>query len=268
MGEIRFHTPEDVDVAYRPAGPGTRFLSVLIDQTLITLFMLVIAVGLILLGVVSDTFPSKLRKAVETDQQETLFWYVFAVIFLMKFVADIFYYTLFEIFMAGQTLGKKYTRIQVIQEGGFSLSPAASLVRNALRIVDNFPPCWVVLLLSPLHKRIGDYAARTLVISKMAVQRAGPRSPVPFYSELPFHQFEFTADQLSRLSDKDLELLESYFERRNRLEGEVRRRLRHTLSDSLRSRLEIPARSTFKKEERFLYELRSILHEQSVRRQI
>ncbi len=268
MEKIRFQTPEDVEVAYRPAGPGTRFVAVCIDQALILLGVLILGIGLLMLGALGEKLFGNLAERVAAGESESILYYVAAVVFLLKFLVDMFYYTFFEIFKGGQTPGKKIMRIQVMQDGGFPLQPAASLVRNTLRIIDNFPPCWVVLFFSPQYKRIGDYVAGSVVVSKAQTSDLGERTKFRYYSELASPQFSFTAEQVNRLSDADLELLESYFERRKGLEKAVALRVRHHVSESLRKRISIPAFRVVGQEDRFLYELRALLLEQSGKRQI
>ena len=38
MSQVTFTTPEDVEITYEPAGPGTRYLAVFIDQFIIGVF--------------------------------------------------------------------------------------------------------------------------------------------------------------------------------------------------------------------------------------
>ena len=268
MEEVRFQTPEDVDVAYPCAGPGTRFIAVCIDQILIFFGLLFLAAGLFMLGFLGDRYLGKLSELASSADNESIIWYVAAIVFLLKFLVDMFYYTFFEMFRGGQTPGKKFMRIQVMQDGGFPLHPAASLVRNTLRIVDNLPPCWIVMLFSPVYKRIGDHVAGTVVVSKARSPAPGASRQFRFYSELGSPRFVFTAEQVSRLCDADLELLESYFERRNGLERKVAHRLRHQISESLRKRMSLPVVRVVGQEDRFLYELRALLLEQSAKRQL
>jgi uncharacterized RDD family membrane protein YckC len=69
----------------------------------------------------------------------------------------------------GQTLGKKIMGIKVVAVSGV-LTPQKVAVRTLLRVVDGFP--WflpylvgtVVAATSSKHQRIGDMAAKTLVV--------------------------------------------------------------------------------------------------------
>ena len=69
----------------------------------------------------------------------------------------------------GQTLGKKVMGIKVVAVDGL-LTPPKVAIRTVLRVVDGFP--WflpylvgtVIAATSSKHQRIGDMAARTLVV--------------------------------------------------------------------------------------------------------
>ena len=268
MSEIRFHTPEDVEIAFQPAGPGTRYIAVFIDQVIITIAMIIMVIGLLMLGSGLAPFFRRLEHSVEGSGPQAVVWIALAVIFLLKFAVDTFYYILFEIIMNGQTPGKKYMRIQVIQDGGYPLTPASSFLRNIMRIVDNLPVCWPVLLFSAQHKRIGDYVAGTVVVSKRPAPSAARRARGPLYRELGPHQFEFTAAHLAKLGQDDLELIESYFERSRTLRPVVAGRLRRRICAALCKRLGMPVPTAPGDERRFLEELGAFLREQTLKRQI
>jgi len=268
MSEIRFHTPEDVEVTYAPAGPGTRYLAVFIDQLIITVTTFVLFLGLVALGFAIAPFVKELADSLEDVDPTAGVWIVLAAMFLIKFLADTAYYIVCEIMMHGQTPGKRYMKIQVIQDGGYPLTLTACLLRNLMRVVDNIPLCWPVLLFSPQHKRIGDYVAGTLVVSKRPARGVAARVRGPLYSDLAAHQFEFTADHLGKLGDEDLELIESYFERRPTLAPQAGNRLRHRICESLAQRLGIALTADAAEQQRFLEELGAFLREQTLKRQI
>ena len=91
----------------------------------------------------------------------------FFLIFL--FVIEWLYPVLFEVFMRGQTPGKKILGISVINDDLSPVTLGTSMVRNLLRTVDFLPFLYLVGLVSMLSnrrfQRLGDMAAGTLVIS-------------------------------------------------------------------------------------------------------
>ena len=87
------------------------------------------------------------------------------------------YYVVFEIVWNGQTPGKRALGLRVIRENGYPLRPGDAVVRNLIRIVDG-PPLGavvgsLVMLCNDRAKRIGDFAAGTIVVREGKRQRLG-----------------------------------------------------------------------------------------------
>ncbi len=78
------------------------------------------------------------------------------------------YYVLMES-VFGATLGKFFCRLRVIDESGQNASLGNIFIRNFLRLVD-YPLLFLIAVIamesSPLNQRLGDRAAKTLVIKK------------------------------------------------------------------------------------------------------
>ena len=91
----------------------------------------------------------------------------FFLIFL--FVIEWLYPVLFEVYMRGQTPGKRLLGISVIHDDLSPVTLGTSMVRNLLRTVDFLPLFYLVGLITMLSnrrfQRLGDMAAGTLVIS-------------------------------------------------------------------------------------------------------
>lgn len=69
----------------------------------------------------------------------------------------------------GRTVGKSIRGIVVVREDGSRCTWGAAVIRNLLRVVDTLPAFYVVGIvaayLSDDHQRLGDHAARTVVVS-------------------------------------------------------------------------------------------------------
>jgi uncharacterized RDD family membrane protein YckC len=91
----------------------------------------------------------------------------FFLIFL--FIIEWLYPVLFEVYMRGQTPGKKLLKISVINDDLSPVTLGTSMVRNLLRTVDFLPLFYLAGLICMLSnrrfQRLGDIAAGTLVIS-------------------------------------------------------------------------------------------------------
>ena len=139
----------------------------------------------------------------------------------------------------GRTPGKRLFGLRVIKDGGYPLDWTGSSVRNLLRIVDFglflFPgfalmlcgaPGLVSIFLSPQYKRIGDYAAGTLVIvesgnSPFSNRSAAPPTPAVL-SMLPYVR------NLTRLTPAEYRVVRRFTSRRADLELTVQGRARRT----------------------------------------
>ncbi|MFO1462238.1 MAG: RDD family protein [bacterium] len=92
----------------------------------------------------------------------------FAMHLLLTLLVMFFYYVAMES-VFGATLGKLFCRLRVIEENGQSASLGNVFIRNFLRLVD-YPLFFLIAVIamesSPLNQRLGDRAAKTLVIKK------------------------------------------------------------------------------------------------------
>jgi len=89
--------------------------------------------------------------------------WLFALLILGYFILEYGYFVALEVWLAGQTLGKKLFRLRVATRQGGRASTGAILVRNAFRSLDvviGVP----FMMFSPLGQRIGDRLAGTLVL--------------------------------------------------------------------------------------------------------
>jgi uncharacterized RDD family membrane protein YckC len=100
--------------------------------------------------------------------------------FVGSFAIGLVYYTAME-GLFGATVGKFATGIRVVREDGTKLEIGAALIRNILRLVDALPYVIPYLLgailvwTSPKKQRLGDRAAKTVVIEASSVGAApGP----------------------------------------------------------------------------------------------
>ena len=92
------------------------------------------------------------------------------------------YFTLFEVFGGGRTLGKRATGLRVVTDGGGQVGLRASLIRNIIRLVETslaYLPAIVSVLATCNNQRLGDLAAGTLVVrdTKLEPVVAPPRRP-------------------------------------------------------------------------------------------
>jgi uncharacterized RDD family membrane protein YckC len=101
--------------------------------------------------------------------------------FIINFVLNWFYYTVFELLWNGQSPGKRVMGIRVVGSDGSPVSPGASFLRNLLRFADGFYFLYLIaficMAVSPGFRRFGDWAGDTLVIYTADSRILGRFSP-------------------------------------------------------------------------------------------
>lgn len=155
---VDIETPELVVLSYTLAGIGSRAAAAIIDF----LVAFVLFIGLVY--AIIHLAPSDTASAPEASDAWAL-----TVVVLVQFAIVWGYYVLFEALADGQTPGKRVLHLRVVRDGGYSITFGASAIRNLVRIVDMQPIVFygvgiVSLLFSRSGKRLGDYAAGTIVV--------------------------------------------------------------------------------------------------------
>ena len=151
----RLATPDSVELEFRLAGPGSRFLALFLDGLISIVLYGAILVAAIALGAFAGNEPVSTAATV--------------LLSVGLFVVRWGYFLFFEIRFRGQTPGKRVLGIRVVREGGLPLGVSHSLIRNLLRFVDGFPQPFCVVgaasvLATRKGQRLGDLAAGTIVI--------------------------------------------------------------------------------------------------------
>ena len=148
------HSPEHVLIELTPAGLGTRFAAFLLDAALIF-------GATALVGQLGLFLPEAIRALFIATASFAVLWG---------------YNVLFEVLWNGQSPGKRALRIRVVDGRGLPVDVSQSLIRNVVRLLDILPSGgvgMVAALLDSEHRRLGDRAADTLVVSEE--QPAVPR---------------------------------------------------------------------------------------------
>jgi len=144
-------TPERVAFQYETAGIGSRFLAQVLD---------VVAIGLIQL--VITILAASLAGLFNAGELAVL------VELILTFVLLAGYFMVSEAAMNGQTVGKRAVRLRVVGDQGEPLTIGQAVTRNLVRVVDFLPALYavgiVVMFANRRAKRLGDFAAGTLVV--------------------------------------------------------------------------------------------------------
>ena len=246
MSAIQFETPENVQLSYKPAGLGTRFVAWFVDNVMVFLCLILLIILLATAGAASDSLlksvTEPLREASsgvdprdpESAQRFTL--YLFGLWMLFWGLGSFFYFGISELCFRGQTIGKRSAKIRVVKVDGFALDAVSILVRNVFRVVDHLPVLWIVPLLSARSQRFGDMIAGTIVVEDEPRKLAGPRHWLSNRSAAEA-RFRFDIGQLKKLSSQDVHAVEQLLERWNEIPADRRERLIAPIVDSICQRL-------------------------------
>ncbi len=242
--EILFETPENIELSYKPAGLGTRFLAWFVDMIILTgggifLFFLLACSGVLTDSVLNDAFGGLKDEVDEINEHQVVF-IMLGIWLLLWGLGSFVYFGCSELLMRGQTIGKRMLQIRVVAGSGFSLDAAGVLVRNVFRVIDHLPVLWVVPLLSAQSKRFGDMVGGTLVIQDEHYQSIEIREVLAAAKPVEA-TFRFDSTMLQKLRPQDLEAIEKLLERWNQIPEQLRHQLIQQIIPPLVKRMNVEA---------------------------
>jgi uncharacterized RDD family membrane protein YckC len=171
---VEIETPEHVVFSCSLAGPARRALAYTVD--------------LLVRAVILVVFSAVLSLA-SLGQSQVSGWKLGALLLLM-FALEWGYFVACESFMNGRSVGKRMLGLRVVTRDGLPISFGSSVLRNLLRAADFLPTGYAVGLLTMMldsrFRRLGDWAADTMVIIEERPRLRDPilLSPPPKPAEL------------------------------------------------------------------------------------
>lgn len=189
METVKVNTSQHIDIDYPVAGLGERVAARLIDIGIFVAAWFIFMILSLLTGFVKGN--------------DTLF-----VVLVVSFVFIIVFYDLLcEIFMNGQSVGKKLLKIKVISLNGGQPTIGQYFLRWIFRFIDfTVVTAWVGGLISVAvtekKQRIGDLVAGTTLIKTV------PRTTFQHIAFQPVHdEYVPTFENVHLMSDRDIELV-------------------------------------------------------------
>ncbi|MBS7566081.1 RDD family protein [Mucilaginibacter sp. Bleaf8] len=189
MQTVRITTSQNITIDYEVAGLGERMLAYLVDAGIfIILYLLGILIGVG--GAVAGGSGAGL-----------------IVLVIIYFALFVFYDLACEIFMNGQSFGKRVMKIKVVSLNGGQPSIGQYLLRWIFRIVDmslTSGVCAIVTIAaSGKSQRLGDIVAGTTLI------KTEPRSKMDQIAHMPVADvnYEPVYKEAGNLTDKDVALI-------------------------------------------------------------
>ncbi len=230
-------TPENITVTYRLAGVASRFLAFAID--LIIQLLLLLGASWFF-RVASSGFQAGGLSPAD---------FISAAGIIVGFLIIFAYATVFEMLWGGRTPGKRLLGLRVIRDGGYPINLTASAIRNVLRFLDiglMFTPPLVLfglpglisIFLSPQYKRLGDWAAGTLVIVEAGIT---PFNTVRSAGDIAPQTLELMPQvrNLERITSAEYRAVRRYTERRATWELRVQAALAERLARPLLAKLDL-----------------------------
>lgn len=167
---LGIETPEHLAFRVRIAGPARRFFAWAIDTAIaIAMWMTAaVVVGLVFASVDLAGMGG-------------------GVITVVAFVLYWFYFVLFDVMTGGRSPGKIWLKLRVVRENGLPITWRESILRNLLRAADVMvlsanailPLGVLVMALDPKFRRLGDFAAGTIVVVEEPLRKEAKKALAP-----------------------------------------------------------------------------------------
>lgn len=197
MDGIKISTTQNVELEYEPAGVGYRMLSTLLDSIFMVVYVIVV---LFIIGLTSG-----LQHVFEDYN------YLSITLLIIAFLPLMLYHFLSELFMNGQSFGKKIIGVKVVKTDGTQPGIGSYAIRSLMRIIDihliNGLIAIISIAVSDKSQRLGDMAAGTTVI------KLG--SKVTLRDTILFRQvqdYKIVFHQVALLSDRDIAIIKEILE--------------------------------------------------------
>lgn len=233
--KLIIETPEQTALEFQLAGVGSRSLALAIDTLLQGGAVIVLGT---MAGVISAAgFIPQVGKQ-----------WGYALLILVFFVVEFGYFAFFEAIWNGQTPGKRWAHLRVIEDSGRPIGAQQAVLRNLVRIVDSLPIFYAVgiitSLISSQNKRLGDYLAGTVVVHQERLEKDrlfGSAKSAPSLNSIA----------AVSLTAGELQLVEVFLERRASFAPDVRSSMARQVAETLGRRWSIPE-AEWRDSEKFL----------------
>ena len=185
MNTIKITTTQNIELEYELASVGERIAGYFID--ILIIFAYSIIIFFILIG----------SKLIDWNS-----WILF-----LFFIPIFFYDLISEIYMNGQSVGKRVMKIKVVSLNGGQASVGQYLIRWLFRLVDftmtNNLCALISVAVSEKKQRVGDMVAGTTLI------QTSPRTAFQQTIYVPTRQADYIVSfpEVANLADKDMQLI-------------------------------------------------------------
>lgn len=238
LRRVAIQTPEGIALDFALAGPGSRALAWMIDQVILYLLLTALVfIGALIYGYV--LFPFLTDQFPDSATDDLNLW-AGAIATLIGFVVANGYFIYCETFRRGQTPGKQISHIRVVRDDGQPIGVREATLRSFVGWIDLgfFVIGLMLIMLNRSEKRLGDFAAGTLVIQDEQIAKQQQTLAIPNrFSRLT----EDTVEVLTQQTDPTLLSVNQYLTVRNflgcrdQLSARDRAQVTQRLAQQLRS---------------------------------
>jgi len=156
FNRVTLSTPESVELEFTLAGIGNRAYALMIDYLIWGAILIAV---LFTWGILSTQIPEDIISEISP--------WIFAITLLIIFFIYVGYFVFFETIWQGQTPGKRFVKVRVIQDSGKPIGIQQATLRALLRPIDDTLFIGVLLIVfNGKEKRLGDLLAGTIVVQE------------------------------------------------------------------------------------------------------
>ncbi len=218
MQTIKITTTQNIEIDYEVAGLGERIVARIIDYGI---FILILIAGVIIAYFTGDLSP----------RVGSVFSYIFIGLYIAWLVIFVFYDLICEVFLNGQSVGKRVMNIKVISLDGARPGFGQYIIRWLFRIVDFLITFQLAGLISVIitknKQRIGDLAAGTTLVT------TNPRTNVSQLTFAPVNQdYVPVFKEVNQLADRDIVLIHEVIQSGNAV-------LIHQMANQIKTHLSV-----------------------------
>ena len=189
MSTIKITTSQNIDIEYELAGIGERIVATILDN------LIKFAYAFISMMIFTALHLS-----------ETWEWIYGIIVVVLPYA---FYTLVSEIFMNGQTIGKRTMNIRVVSLEGAQATIGQYLIRWLFQPIDfyvSFYACaFLAVVLSNRSQRVGDMIAGTIVI-KTVVPRTSFQQTI-LVPAVEAENYTVTFPEAANLTDPEMQLI-------------------------------------------------------------
>ncbi|MEH2036553.1 RDD family protein [Nostoc sp.] len=227
FNNVKFNTPESVELEFTLAGIGNRAWALLIDYHVLAVILVGFFTAWSIISVPLGDFW------VDIFGTAVTLWLI-AIAFLVSFIIYVGYFVFFETLWFGQTPGKRFAKIRVVRDDGRLIGLQQATLRALLRPFDETLYIGAFLImLGSREKRLGDLAAGTIVIQAQT-PTASARLTISEQAKGLHEQLSEIAD-LSQLMPDDFAVIREYLQRRGAMSLKARASLSLKLAEQVQA---------------------------------